>query len=89
MFRETGRLFNQKKNKYYKTQKINQKIVINKYELLIDEVKIINKKENWLSFSDRMKKIQPEFNKLDYIPKNILKKFRSEFQIETNLILKD
>ena len=88
IFRETGREFNQKKNKYYKNQKINQKIIIKKYELLIDEVKSINQQENWLSFSERMKKIQPEFNKLDFIPRNILKKFRFEFQKETNLYFK-
>ena len=35
-----------------------------------------------------MKSIQIDFNKLGFVPRNILKRFRSEFQIETNLYFK-
>jgi hypothetical protein len=45
LFREAGREFNLLKNKFYKTQKSNQKETIKKYENLIEEVKSIMKKK--------------------------------------------
>jgi len=85
LFRETGRIYNLNKNQFYKNQKKDQKEIIEKYKNLIEEVKNINKKEDWKHFVERMKSIQIEFNKLGYIPRSISKKFRSEFQKETNL----
>lgn len=85
LFRETGREFNLLKNKFYKTQKNNQKETIDRYKSLVEEVKSINKKEDWKNHSGRMKSIQIDFNNLGFIPRGLLKKFRNEFQKETNL----
>ena len=85
LFREAGREFNLLKNKFYKTQKNNQKETIGKYENLIEEVKSINEKEDWKNHSGRMKSIQIDFNNLSFIPRRLIKKFRNEFQRETNL----
>lgn len=88
LFRDTGRAYNLCKNKFYKNQKNNQKETIENYKSLLKEVKNINEKEDWRKFIERMKSIQIDFNKLGFVPRNILKKFRSEFQIETNLYFK-
>ena len=88
LFRETGRAYNLCKNQFYKNQKNNQKETIENYKSLLKEVKNINEKEDWRKFIERMKSIQIDFNKLDFVPRNILKKFRSEFQKETNLYFK-
>jgi len=87
-FRESGRDFNLRKNKFYKNQKHNQKEIVEQYENLIKEVKEINKKEDWKNFINRMKTIQVDFNNLGFIPRNLSKKFRSEFRIETNQYFK-
>ena len=87
-FRELGRDFNQRKNKFYKNQKHNQKEIVEQYENLIKEVKEINKKEDWKNFINRMKTIQVDFNNLGFIPRNLSKKFRSEFRVETNQYFK-
>lgn len=88
MFREGGRAYNLHKNQFYKKQKNNQKETIENYRKLLKEVKTINEKEDWKNFTIRMKSIQTDFNKLGFVPRNILKKFRSEFQKETNLYFK-
>ena len=87
-FRESGRDFNLKKNKFYKNQKHNQKEIVEQYENLIKEVKEINNKEDWKNFINRMKTIQVDFNNLGFIPRNLSKKFRSEFRVETNQYFK-
>ena len=87
-FRESGRDFNLRKNKFYKNQKHNQKEIVEQYENLIKEVKEINKKEDWKNFINRMKTIQVDFNNLGFIPRNLSKKFRSEFRVETNQYFK-
>ena len=88
LFRETGRTYNLNKNQFYKNQKNSQKETLENYKELLKEVKIINEKEDWKNFTARMKSVQTDFNKLGFVPRNILKKFRSEFQKETNLYFK-
>ena len=88
LYRELGRTYNLKKNIFYKNQKNIQNETIKNYKSLLDEVKSINKKDDWNKFVNRMKSIQTDFNKLGFVPRNLLKKFRSEFQKETNLYFK-
>ncbi len=85
LFREAGRSFNFNKNQFYKNQKQNQKTIIESYKELLNEVKDINKKDDWKSHLNRMKTIQSEFNKLGFIPRKASKIFKSEFRTQANL----
>ena len=79
-FREITKDFNNKKNSFYKNQKIDVKNNLEKKKSLIDEVINIIKQENYSQNSKRVIEIQNEWKKVGYIPRKISNSLWNEFR---------
>ena len=79
-FRIITKEFNNKKNSFYKNQKIELKKNIDIKKNLIDEVNKILKQENYTQNSKRVIEIQNEWKKVGYIPKKISSSLWNEFR---------
>ena len=79
-FRIITKEFNNKKNNFYKNQKIELKQNIDKKKSLIEEVKNILKLENHSENSKRVIEIQNEWKKVSYIPRKISSSLWQEFK---------
>ena len=87
-FRIITKEFNNKKNSFYKNQKIEVKKNINKKQSLIDEVKNIIKQEINTNNSKRVIEIQNEWKKVGYIPRKISNSLWQEFRTLCNEFFK-
>jgi len=83
-FRIITKEFNNKKNSFYKNQKIEVKQNIDKKKSLIEEVKNILKLENHSENSKRVIEIQNEWKKVGYIPRKISNSLWQEFKLLCN-----
>ena len=88
-FRIITKEFNNKKNSFYKNQKIELKKNINKKQSLIDEVKNIIKQEINTNNSKRVIEIQNEWKKVGYIPRKISNSLWQEFRTLCNEFFKE
>ena len=79
-FRIITKEFNNKKNSFYKNQKIELKKNIDIKKNLIEEVNKILKQENYTQNSKRVIEIQNEWKKVGYIPKKISSSLWNEFR---------
>ena len=79
-FRIITKEFNNKKNSFYKNQKIELKKNIDTKRTLIEEVNKILKQENYTQNSKRVIEIQNEWKKVGYIPKKISSSLWNEFR---------
>ena len=79
-FREITKDFNNKKNSFYKNQKIDVKNSIEKRKNLINEVSDLIKKENYAQNSKRVIEIQNEWKKVGYMPRKISNSLWNEFR---------
>ena len=79
-FRIITKEFNNKKNSFYKNQKIELKKNVDIKKNLIEEVKKILKQENYTQNSKRVIEIQNEWKKVGYIPKKISSSLWNEFR---------
>ena len=79
-FRMITKEFNNKKNSFYKNQKIELKKNVDIKKNLIEEVKKILKQENYTQNSKRVIEIQNEWKKVGYIPKKISSSLWNEFR---------
>ncbi len=79
-FRIITKEFNNKKNSFYKNQKIELKKNIDIKKNLIEEVSKILKQENYTQNSKRVIEIQSEWKKVGYIPKKISSSLWNEFR---------
>ena len=79
-FREIAKNFNNKKNNFYKNQKIDVKNNIDKKKSLIDEVSNIIKQENYAQKIKRVIEIQNEWKKVGYIPRKISNSLWNNFR---------
>ena len=79
-FRIITKEFNNKKNSFYKNQKIELKKNIDIKKNLIEEVNKILKQENYTQNSKRVIEIQSEWKKVGYIPKKISSSLWNEFR---------
>ena len=79
-FRIITKQFNNKKNSFYKNQKIELKKNMDIKKNLIEEVNNILKQENYTQNSKRVIEIQNEWKKVGYIPKKISSSLWNEFR---------
>ena len=79
-FRIITKEFNNKKNSFYKNQKIELKKNIDIKKNLIEEVNKILKQDNYSQNSKRVIEIQNEWKKVGYIPKKISSSLWNEFR---------
>ena len=79
-FRIITKEFNNKKNSFYKNQKIELKKNIDIKKNLIEEVNKILKQDNYPQNSKRVIEIQNEWKKVGYIPKKISSSLWNEFR---------
>ena len=79
-FRIITKEFNNKKNSFYKNQKIELKKNIDIKKSLIEEVNKILKQDNYSQNSKRVIEIQNEWKKVGYIPKKISSSLWNEFR---------
>tara|TARA_B100000475_G_scaffold65621_1_gene46598 strand:+ start:701 stop:2554 length:1854 start_codon:yes stop_codon:yes gene_type:complete len=79
-FRIITKEFNNKKNSFYKNQKIELKKNVDIKKNLIEEVNKILKQENYTQNSKRVIEIQNEWKKVGYIPKKISSSLWNEFR---------
>ena len=79
-FRMITKEFNNKKNSFYKNQKIELKKNVDIKKNLIEEVNKILKQENYTQNSKRVIEIQNEWKKVGYIPKKISSSLWNEFR---------
>lgn len=84
-FREISREINREKNQFYKSQKAEQKKNIDLKKALISEVKEILEKEDWRSYSNRMKNIQKDWRSIGFIPRKLSDTLWEEFRSQCNL----
>lgn len=84
-FREISREINREKNQFYKSQKSEQKKNIDHKKALISEVREILEKDDWRSYSNRMKNIQKDWRAIGFVPRKISNKQWEEFRSQCNL----
>ena len=84
-FREISREINREKNQFYKSQKIEQRKNIDLKKALIQEVKDILEKDDWRSYSTRMKDIQKDWRNIGFIPRKFSNELWEEFRSNCNL----
>ena len=84
-FREISREINREKNQFYKSQKAEQKKNIDLKKALISEVKEILEKEDWRSYSNRMKNIQKDWRSIGFVPRKLSDTLWEEFRSQCNL----
>ena len=83
-FRDATKIFNQKKNNFYKNfKKLEKKSIESKYKL-INEVDNILMKEDWRNYAERVKEIQSEWKNTGRVSKKYSEKLWSEFKLKTN-----
>ena len=87
-FRIITKEFNNKKNSFYKNQKIELRKNINKKQSLIDEVRNIITQEINTNSSKRVIEIQNEWKKVGYIPRKISNSLWQEFRTLCNEFFK-
>ena len=69
-FREISREINREKNQFYKSQKSEQKKNMDLKKALISEVREILEKDDWRSYSNRMKNIQKDWRAIGTLLKH-------------------
>ncbi len=79
-FRTVTKEFNNKKNSFYKNQKIEIKENIEKKKSLILEVSNLINQEDYVKHSKRVIQIQDEWKKVGYIPNKISTSLWKEFR---------
>ena len=84
-FREISREINREKNHFYKSQKSEQKKNIDLKKALISEVREILEKDDWRSYSNRMKNIQKDWRAIGFVPRKISNTQWEEFRSQCNL----
>ena len=84
-FREVNREINREKNKFYKSQKAEQKKNIDLKKALITEVKEILDNDDWKSYSNRMKNIQKDWREIGFISRKLSNTLWEEFRSQCNL----
>ena len=84
-FREISREINREKNHFYKSQKSEQKKNIDLKKALISEVREILEKDDWRSYSNRMKNIQKDWREIGFVPRKISNTQWEEFRSQCNL----
>ena len=83
-FRDATKIFNQKKNNFYKNlKKLERNSIESKYKL-INEVDNILMKEDWRNYAERIKEIQSEWKNTGRVSKKYSEKLWSEFKLKTN-----
>ncbi|MBR47653.1 MAG: hypothetical protein CMC59_03555 [Flavobacteriaceae bacterium] len=83
-FRDATKIFNQKKNNFYKNlKKLEKNSIESKYKL-INEVDNILMKEDWRNYAERIKEIQSEWKNTGRVSKKYSEKLWSEFKLKTN-----
>lgn len=80
-FRTITKEFNNKKNSFYKNQKIDIKKNIDKKKNLIEEISNILKQENHAQNYKRVVEIQNEWKKVGYIPRKISNSLWHKFRL--------
>ncbi len=83
-FKDANRIFNGKKNEYFKSVKNEHLENLNKKKLLIDQAVSLKDSEDWDVVTDIMKKIQADWRKIGHVPRKYSDKLWKEFKEACN-----
>jgi hypothetical protein len=83
-FKEANKIFNTKKNEYFKKVKNEHLENLNKKKLLIEQAVSLKDSEDWDVATDIMKKIQADWRKIGHVPRKYSDKLWKEFKDACN-----
>jgi len=83
-FKETVRKFNRGKNAFYKNQKKEQHVNLEKKRELLQLAISLKDSDDWESVTPQMKKIQSDWKKIGHVPRKYSDKIWAEFKQACN-----
>jgi len=83
-FKEATKIFNQKKNIYYKEIKKEQQDNLDKKMKLVTQAELLRESEDWDSVTEVMKKIQAEWKTIGHVPRKHSDKIWNRFKEACN-----
>jgi hypothetical protein len=83
-FKAANKIFNTKKNEYFKKVKSEHLENLNKKKLLIEQAVSLKDSEDWDTVTDIMKKIQADWRKIGHVPRKYSDKLWKEFKDACN-----
>ncbi|WP_293294374.1 DUF349 domain-containing protein [Allomuricauda sp.] len=83
-FKETVRKFNRNKNAFYKNQKKEQQVNLEKKKELLDLAISLKDSDDWAEVTPQMKRIQRDWKKIGHVPRKYSDKIWKEFKDACN-----
>lgn len=83
-FKEAVREFNRSKNAFYKDQKKEQTVNLDKKRALLDKAIALKDSEDWDAATSEMKRIQNDWKKIGHVPRKYSDKIWKQFKAACN-----